>query len=151
MAGILTKWSIYTPWLQSVFNLEMFFYKHIKYLILYYKRAIRYIINKTLKSFISNIYGRIWWRCMGWFSCDIFLYFYISQKLNIPNLNVFLIFLIAIIGGLVFAGLSVLGSLLSVIFLCSSDLPYIVYEFAKYPISIFSPIIAFVFRTSVYL
>lgn len=86
----------------------------------------------------------------GDLAVGIFLYFYISQKLNIPNLNIFLIFLISIIGGLVFAGLSILGSLLSVIFLGSSnfsDLPYIVYEFAKYPISIFSPIIAFVFKT----
>lgn len=79
MAGILTKWSIYTHSYNQFFNLEMFFYKHIKYLILYYKRAIKDILlikplNPLFLIFMEGFDEDAW----GDLAVGIFLYFYIS-------------------------------------------------------------------------
>ncbi|ACZ01936.1 ABC transporter permease [Streptobacillus moniliformis] len=86
----------------------------------------------------------------GDLAVGIIIYFYISFKLNLPILNIILVFIIALLGGLVFSGISVIGSLFSIIFLGSSnfsDLPYIIYEFSKYPINIFNPVISILFKT----
>ncbi len=92
-------------------------------------------VNPLFLIFMEGFDEDAW----GDLAVGIILYIYISFKLNLPILNIVLVFLIALVGGLVFAAISVLGSLFSVIFLGSSnfsDLPYIIYEFAKYPINI---------------
>lgn len=86
----------------------------------------------------------------GDLAVGIMLYTYISYLLKISLIYSVMVFILAILGGLVFAGLSVLGSLLSVIFLGSSnfaDLPNTIYEFSKYPITIFSYVLIVIFKT----
>lgn len=86
----------------------------------------------------------------GDLALGLVMYFYTSYILKIKLISVFLILLISLSGGLVFAGISVLGSLISILYLGVnnfSDLPYMIYEFSKYPLSIFNTVISFVFKT----
>lgn len=86
----------------------------------------------------------------GDLAIGIILYIYFANILNINIISSILIFIISIFGSLIFAGLSILGSILSLIYVGInnfSDLPYIVFEFAKYPLNIFNPILALLFKS----
>lgn len=103
-------------------------------------------INSLFLIFMENFDEDAW----GDLAVGILLYFYISYMLKIKLIIVFLIFLLSILGGLVFSGLSTISSIFSVIYNGPYDfteLPYIIYEFAKYPLSIFNPIISFILKT----
>lgn len=103
-------------------------------------------VNPLFLVFMEGFDEDAW----GDLAVGIVLYIYVSIILKINIISIILVFIIAIVGGLVFSAVSVLGSLISIIYVGVSnfsDLPYIIFEFGKYPISIFSPILIFIFKT----